>query len=259
LTKLEVQLTRKCSSLLSRHVKQLRARLEALQRPKERWDASKYMTLVWAVQTSAPVLSDELKRLISDASMRSAEVSIDAFSDVCIAMGAPSAVEFDAVKAKSQSMELLQAKSVSLTDVTEASIAGVAVASAYESVQEESSSYEAVNAAIAAYLLRAKVKVEELVMSEVALGWNVGARFAGNQIPGIKAVWDATLDKRVCRRCLAADREVVDWGDSFIIGVTQPPAHTRCRCVMRPWMEHWPSGQEYVNQTGNERFFDILA
>lgn len=53
-------------------------------------------------------------------------------------------------------------------------------------------------------------------------------------------MWDASNDSRVCRFCQRFDEQIVAIGSEFTgIGVTHPPAHPNCRCVLVPWKRRW--------------------
>lgn len=51
--------------------------------------------------------------------------------------------------------------------------------------------------------------------------------------------WDASADKRVCPICKALDRTVAKIGGTFKGGVSSPPLHPFCRCVVLAWLRRW--------------------
>ena len=49
---------------------------------------------------------------------------------------------------------------------------------------------------------------------------------------GLRLEWLATDDDRVDQDCLDLDGVTVAWGEEFAPGVTRPPLHVACRCVL---------------------------
>jgi SPP1 gp7 family putative phage head morphogenesis protein len=56
----------------------------------------------------------------------------------------------------------------------------------------------------------------------------------------LKKRWDASADSRRCVMCREVDGEVVEQDEVFSFGGMHPPRHPNCRCVVIPWMSHWP-------------------
>lgn len=51
--------------------------------------------------------------------------------------------------------------------------------------------------------------------------------------------WDASLDKRACKICRDLNERCAKPGESFPGGITRPPAHPCCRCVLVAWHASW--------------------
>jgi len=94
---------------------------------------------------------------------------------------------------------------------------------------------------------RAERLAEYFVSSAVNRGfretWVQGVR-EGWLDRGLRAVWHAQGDERVCEECEGLDGTEVGIGGLFDNGSAGPPAHYRCRCTLvlvEP--ERYPSGR----------------
>lgn len=90
---------------------------------------------------------------------------------------------------------------------------------------------------------RALDRAERVVITEATAGGAEGGDAARIQLvkrfPKLRKVWDATLDRRVCRLCASLHHVVVDAGEGWPSGVDDAPAHARCRCCTQPWLDDW--------------------
>jgi SPP1 gp7 family putative phage head morphogenesis protein len=57
--------------------------------------------------------------------------------------------------------------------------------------------------------------------------------------PEMMKRWDASADRH-CTLCHAVDGEIVKPDETFSSGDMYPPLHPNCRCLVTPWMSHWP-------------------
>lgn len=86
---------------------------------------------------------------------------------------------------------------------------------------------------------------QRLARTEVMNAYNVyhheGILAYGEDDPEIVARWDGSYDWRRCPMCAELDGQVRDLrrGEKFSGGLTHPPAHPNCRCVVTPWREDW--------------------
>jgi hypothetical protein len=201
-----------------------------------------------------------VKTTVLAASVLAAKTAIESFGAQAVAMGAPAKPYIDEAFAMLEAQAAIEAQNDTATDGLAVAAVGAAAANSFQSWRSgDTSALAAIALAVGLFVDRYSVKIEQVLSTQVAASWNLGMIFAGNQIAAkapLKKVWDSMLDKRVCSRCAAADRQVVAWHELFIIGVAEPPAHSRCRCVIRPWLEHWPEGLQYVDKP-NEVLFDI--
>jgi SPP1 gp7 family putative phage head morphogenesis protein len=62
---------------------------------------------------------------------------------------------------------------------------------------------------------------------------------AAKENPGMMKRWDASADRH-CELCAALDGEKVPPDSAFSSGHMYPPRHPNCRCLVTPWMAHWP-------------------
>lgn len=84
---------------------------------------------------------------------------------------------------------------------------------------------------------------ERLVRTEAMNAYNVmhetALEEAEEDDPGYMQRWDASADRRVCAICRSLDGATAKLGGSFGMGITRPPAHPNCRCVLTPWRKEW--------------------
>lgn len=84
---------------------------------------------------------------------------------------------------------------------------------------------------------------DRLVRTEVLNSYNAvalaGIEELAADTPGTVARWDASLDRRLCRRCRALHGTTVHPGAEFLGGVRHPPLHPRCRCAVSAWHPDW--------------------
>lgn len=102
----------------------------------------------------------------------------------------------------------------------------------------------ALAAGLAALALnRARERAERVIVTEMTAGAAEGGDAArvmlARRWPKMKVSWDSTLDKRACRLCAELHHKVVDMGAEFAAGVSDAPAHARCRCCTWPHLDEW--------------------
>lgn len=118
-------------------------------------------------------------------------------------------------------------------------VAAIAVASSLGAARGGWAASELVTSLAPSVLRRAEDRGMAVLVTEMVAGIEAGGE-AWRRKAGIRRkVWDATRDRKVCRRCLANDRQVVDADEAFPDGSWDAPAHTRCRCATMPWSDDW--------------------
>lgn len=242
----------------------LKARLP--QAPREGaidapWSMASHVAFLASLRALTPAISAAVKEALRRGAEQAASDAAATFGAQALAMGAPREPFIDLEAARSETSEALDARMLGVLSVTEGVALGVAASASYESARRgDVSTIVAGTLALGVFAEKFRSKIDEVATTETAAAWNLGMMSAGNQVARqapLRKVWDSMLDRRVCSRCSAADREVVAWGERFLSGTTEPPAHTRCRCVVRPWFEHWPERIRYVDKP-NEHMFDIV-
>lgn len=82
-----------------------------------------------------------------------------------------------------------------------------------------------------------------LVRTETMNAYNAhhqeSIREISSDFPGMRKRWDASADRH-CSLCAAVDGETIPEDEEFSSGDMHPPLHPHCRCVVIPWMAHWP-------------------
>lgn len=94
---------------------------------------------------------------------------------------------------------------------------------------------------------RSRWMAERLVRTEVMNTYNVqhdvAIEYANQNRPEGDAEylrrWDAAADFRVCVLCADLDQTVTTIGGTFKGGVSNPPRHPCCRCVVLAWLARW--------------------
>lgn len=90
-------------------------------------------------------------------------------------------------------------------------------------------------------------QVERIARTEYLRAYNIGRHEsmveAQKVLPDLQRRWDATLDSRSCDICEAADGQVVDLDEPFIVDgeefMTPQDSHPNCRCAEIPYREVW--------------------
>lgn len=83
-------------------------------------------------------------------------------------------------------------------------------------------------------IARGEAEGSRVLTTEITAGFDAATGATAAEF-GMKLVWDATLDRRVCHRCRALHHKMSDeWPPG-----TRSPLHPRCRCATMPWHEDW--------------------
>jgi hypothetical protein len=98
-------------------------------------------------------------------------------------------------------------------------------------------------------------RVDRLAATETAQAFNgqrvmaeraYRAQYAGTQwFPAMVKVWDATLDRRVCRVCTGKAGQVRPWGISWA-GLEPGQPHVNCRCTSMMLFAPIYMGREFI-------------
>ena len=132
-------------------------------------------------------------------------------------------------------------------------VAAIAVATSLGAARAGWSVSELATSLAPSVLRRAEDRGTAVLVTEMVAGLEAGGE-AWRRKAGIRRkVWDATRDRKVCRRCLANDRQVVDADEPFPDGSWDAPAHTRCRCATMPWSDDWTRDFDELGLTPGPR------
>ena len=132
-------------------------------------------------------------------------------------------------------------------------VAAIAVATSLGAARAGWSVSELATTLTPSVLRRAEDRGTAVLVTEMVAGLEAGGE-AWRRKAGIRRkVWDATRDRKVCRRCLANDRQVVDADEPFPDGSWDAPAHTRCRCATMPWSDDWTRDFDELGLTPGPR------
>lgn len=233
--------TRKTNPLWER----TRQQLELIAQPRAIWTVRAHAQAIQVIRGATRELSSALGEEVRVAGFDAVSLAIEQFSTQwrIMSRGASKAPMVDNEAAKQEALEASVARTANVTDAGEVTIANTALA---VSLQDATHGHVVAAAVVTGLLstLREKtqIKIEEIFITEVAASANLGTLFMGRQAARrapIKKVWDATLDRRVCRKCSVLHRETVLWEQTFPGGLDYPPAHPRCRCVAQPWLDDW--------------------
>ena len=87
-------------------------------------------------------------------------------------------------------------------------------------------------------------RAERLIRTELSNAYSAHKQsvikdFAASVDEQVFNRWDASSDRH-CILCEELDGDTVVPGEPFSSGHIHPPRHPYCRCVIIPWMEHWP-------------------
>lgn len=77
---------------------------------------------------------------------------------------------------------------------------------------------------------RASSELARIAATEITAAYSAASRSTKNEF-GLKRVWDASLDRKVCKLCASLHHRMEPWP------VEDAPAHPRCRCATMPWHE----------------------
>lgn len=84
---------------------------------------------------------------------------------------------------------------------------------------------------------------ERIVRTETLNAYNETAdaslRAVAKFDPEIQRRWDATSDRRTCIECRELDGRTASVDGTFLPGVSAPPLHPCCRCVVSAWRSDW--------------------
>ena len=79
-------------------------------------------------------------------------------------------------------------------------------------------------------------RAERIARTELITAYNQGAFDTYEQSKLVDQVkWITAEDDRVDEECAQNDGKIVDLGDTFPSGVSQPPVHPNCRCDIVPY------------------------
>jgi len=118
-------------------------------------------------------------------------------------------------------------------------VAALAVASSLGAARAGWSAAQLATTLAPTTLKRAEDRGSNVLVTEMVAGIEAGGETWRRHVGIRRKVWDATRDRKVCRRCLANDRQVVNADEPFPDGSWDAPAHSRCRCATMPWSDDW--------------------
>jgi hypothetical protein len=230
---------------------EMRAALEGLVDPAAPYTLEAHARAVPLLRLYGSRLAALATTRATAAAKSAAKLGVAHFSRIWVWLGAAAlgrkvpAPPLDPARVVPRAFELVEARTVDVCTFAGEDSAQRAVVESYRVAR----AYKPEAGAVAALLVadawrdRAVPNVDRLVVTEITAGYAEGGEVSrvtvAQKMPRMKKVWDATLDRRVCRRCAPLHHVVVPFNEPFPGGFTDAPAHARCRCCVVPWFDDW--------------------
>lgn len=247
------------------HRLDMRAALEGLADPTAPWTVADHARAVPVLRVFGARLGAESTRRAVVAAKAAVALGLAHFVKAWSAIGGVLTRRkvppppFDPAAARPKALEVAEARTADVGVFAGEDAAQRAVVESYRVARAIKPEAGAVAALVVAeaWRDRAVANVERVIVTEITAGYSIGGeaafRAVAPRVPRLKKVWDATLDRRVCRRCRPLHHVVVPHDEPFPGGYYDAPAHARCRCAVMPWFDDWSDALVEADTTPGPR------